>query len=472
MEAVVDATATEVPDSSIALPNTDVPDTAVGSGGILSADEPSSGLQRQIDQVMLDIDGVAPAVVEPAVLDAVAAQAESEAQAVLADMVHATPLDITEKPMLQETNGDGLVADLAAVEQSREATTDYRDIPSGLCYDARMRFHSVINPMDDHPEDPRRIFRIYKKLEEAGLVSLPHVSDPVDAKTLKRIPVREVEREEILLVHDLNHWESMLATAYMSYEQLETLGRISDSVYFNNESAYCARLACGGAIETCKAVVEGRVKNAIAVIRPPGHHCEPDTASGFCLFNNVSVAVKVTMQNHPEVKKVLILDWDVHHGNGTQTAFYDDPNVLFISIHRYENATFYPGSTYGNLDRCGKGPGLGKNINIPWPTKYMGDADYIHAFQKVVMPIAREFDPDLVLSTADPIFSFTRGKLMLTMCCSFGRLRCRRRRSDRRVLRHTCWLRHHDLHAPRTVRGQGRCRARGEATTVGPIRRY
>lgn len=268
---------------------------------------------------------------------------------------------------------------------------------SGLCYDARMRFHAVINPIDDHPEDPRRIYHIYRAIENAGLTSISALTAG-GRRALKRIPVRQVQKDEVLLVHDLNHWESMLATANMSYDQLSKLGAISDSVYFNNESVYCARLACGGAIETLKAVVQGRVKNAIAVIRPPGHHAEPDQASGFCLFNNVSVAVRTTMQNHPEIKRVLILDWDVHHGNGTQTAFLSEPNVLFISIHRYENATFYPGSTYGNLDQCGEAEGLGRNINIPWPTRGMGDADYLHAFEKAVMPISREFDPDLVIS--------------------------------------------------------------------------
>ena len=290
------------------------------------------------------------------------------------------------------------------IDQVKSKIEDHDDLivdvtRSGLCYDARMRFHGVINPMDDHPEDPRRIYRIYRALEGAGLTAISALANR-GRNVLRRIPAREAVKEEVLLVHDLAHWENMLATADMTYEELMKLGTMSDSMYFNNESAYCARLACGGAIETCKAVVTGRVKNAIAVIRPPGHHAEPDQAGGFCLFNNVSVAVKTTMQNFPEIRKVLILDWDVHHGNGTQTAFYNNPDVLFISIHRYENATFYPGSVYANYDKCGAVPGVGKTVNIPWPTAGMGDADYMHAFEKVVMPISREFDPDLVLISA------------------------------------------------------------------------
>lgn len=174
-----------------------------------------------------------------------------------------------------------------------------------------------------------------------------------------------------------------------------------DSVYFNNNSWLCASLAAGGAIEAVNAVVAGHVRNSIAVIRPPGHHAEHDKPSGFCFFNNVCVAAKVAQQDFPDdCRKVLILDWDVHHGNGVQWAFYDDPNVLYISIHVHRNGTFYPQNHFGDHTHCGEGNGLGKNINIPWLKTGMGDADYIYAFQQIVMPIAVEFDPDLVIISA------------------------------------------------------------------------
>lgn len=104
------------------------------------------------------------------------------------------------------------------------------------------------------------------------------------------------------------------------------------------------------------------------------------------------------MDYRDSCKKILILDWDVHHGNGCQKAFYNDPSILYISIHVHMDGHFYPSGPEGGMDRVGAGPGIGKNINIPWPTKAMGDADYIYAFQHVVMPIATEFDPDLVIS--------------------------------------------------------------------------
>ncbi|THG99948.1 hypothetical protein EW026_g2521 [Hermanssonia centrifuga] len=120
---------------------------------------------------------------------------------------------------------------------------------------------------------------------------------------------------------------------------------------------------------------------------------------GFCFFNNVAVAVRVVQQLTP-IKRILILDWDVHHGNGTQRAFYDDPSVLYISLHRYDNGEYYPNGPFGSMLSCGEGPGLGYSVNIPWPEKGMGDADYLHAFQSIVMPIAMEFAPELVIISA------------------------------------------------------------------------
>ena len=175
----------------------------------------------------------------------------------------------------------------------------------------------------------------------------------------------------------------------------------SSSLYLNEHSAYAARLSCGGAIELCDAIASGRIKNGFAIIRPPGHHAEPHKSMGFCFFNNVAVATRILQQKHGHIKKILILDWDVHHGNGTQRAFESDADVLYISLHRYdEDGSFYPGSTYGNYDSAGTGPGLGKSVNVPWPVQGMGDADYLYAFQHLVMPIAHEFAPDFVIVSA------------------------------------------------------------------------
>lgn len=175
----------------------------------------------------------------------------------------------------------------------------------------------------------------------------------------------------------------------------------NSSLYINEHSAYAARLSCGGAIELVNAVAAGQIQNGFAIVRPPGHHAEPQKSMGFCFFNNVAVATRVVLRRHAHIKKVLILDWDVHHGNGTQRAFEYDDNVLYISLHRYdEDGSFYPGSTYGNFDSAGTGPGEGRSVNIPWLSQGMGDADYLYAFNHLVMPIAHEFQPDLVIISA------------------------------------------------------------------------
>lgn len=187
----------------------------------------------------------------------------------------------------------------------------------------------------------------------------------------------------------------------MSPEELLILERQHDSIYFNTTTFTCALLSAGGTIETCRAVVSGRVKNAIAIVRPPGHHAECNRPMGFCIFDNVAIATRVCQFDYPDIcQKVMILDWDVHHGNGIQQAFYADPNVLYISIHVHEDGNFYPSGPYGDHLHCGAKQGSGKNVNIPWPTKGMGDAEYLFAFQHIVIPIATDFDPDLVIIAA------------------------------------------------------------------------
>ncbi|KAF4291467.1 hypothetical protein LV165_005248 [Aspergillus fumigatus] len=272
-------------------------------------------------------------------------------------------------------------------------------LPSGLCYDVQMRYHCEVRPTADvHPEDPRRIYYIYKELCRAGLVDDPESSRPLVARPLKRIHARNATEAEISLIHTPDHFAFVESTKDMSDDELIALEHTRDSIYFNKLTFASSLLSAGGAIETCLAVATRKVKNAIAVIRPPGHHAEHDKTMGFCLFNNVSIAARVCQNKLGEsCRKILIVDWDVHHGNGIQKAFYDDPNVLYISLHVYQDGKFYPGGDEGDWDHCGADAGIGKNVNIPWPSQGMGDGDYMYAFQQVVMPIAQEFNPDLVI---------------------------------------------------------------------------
>ena len=323
-----------------------------------------------------------------------------------------------------ETTSEGVSYDEDSDIESQSMEVDQSRrrglLPTGCCYDDRMKLHmnADFTPNTHHPEDPRRIHEIFKAFKKAGLVytgppsDLPQIIKAAPTRYMWRIPARAATSEEVCLAHTPRHlaWVENLENA--SADELRLLTKQYDSgresLYVGSMSYAAALLSAGGAIETCKNVVTGAVKNAFAVIRPPGHHAEHDTPMGFCFFNNVPVAVKVCQQDYPELcRKVLILDWDVHHGNGVQNIFYDDPNVLYISLHVYRSGDFYPGKpdadsglADGDIDKCGSGLGLGKNINIGWHDQGMGDGEYMAAFQKIVMPIAKEFNPDLVVISA------------------------------------------------------------------------
>jgi histone deacetylase 6 len=292
-------------------------------------------------------------------------------------------------------------------------------LPTGVCYDVRMKLHmnADFTPNAHHPEDPRRIHEIWNAFHRSGLIyrgpesEMPRILKESPTRYMMRIPVREATNGEILLAHSASHLEWIQSLDTMSTSELRELTKRYDqgreSLYIGSMSHPVARLSAGGAIEACKNVVSGEVKNAFAVIRPPGHHAEHDHPMGFCFFNNVPVAVRVCQQDYPVTcRKVLILDWDVHHGNGIQNIFYNDPNVLYISLHVYQNGHFYPGkppnpmTPDGGIEHCGANKGLGKNVNIGWHDQGMGDGEYMAAFQRIVMPIGREFNPDLVVISA------------------------------------------------------------------------
>jgi acetoin utilization deacetylase AcuC-like enzyme len=171
-------------------------------------------------------------------------------------------------------------------------------------------------------------------------------------------------------------------------------GETGEGAPASRESYEVALLAAGGGMAAVDAVAEGRVRRVFANIRPPGHHAIADKGMGYCIFNNVVIAARHAQRQHG-LERVLIVDWDVHHGNGTQVAFYTDPSVLFISLH--QDKLYPPG--FGDLDQVGDGAGTGYNVNLPLPPG-SGDATYGAAFERIVVPIAREFQPDLVLVSA------------------------------------------------------------------------
>ncbi|NXB38186.1 HDAC7 deacetylase, partial [Eulacestoma nigropectus] len=178
------------------------------------------------------------------------------------------------------------------------------------------------------------------------------------------------------------------------------VGVDSDTIWNELHSSNAARWAAGSVTELAFKVATRELKNGFAVVRPPGHHADPSTAMGFCFFNSVAIAAR-QLQQKGKLSKILIVDWDVHHGNGTQQIFYRDPEVLYISLHRHDDGNFFPGS--GAADEVGAGPGEGFNVNVAWAGGLdppMGDPEYLAAFRTVVMPIAHEFCPDVVLVSA------------------------------------------------------------------------
>ncbi|XP_014640948.1 PREDICTED: histone deacetylase 4 isoform X4 [Ceratotherium simum simum] len=270
---------------------------------------------------------------------------------------------------------------------------------TGLVYDTLMLKHQcTCGNTNSHPEHAGRIQSIWSRLQETGLRG-----------KCECIRGRKATLEELQTVHSEAH-TLLYGTNPLNRQKLDSsltsvfvrlpcggVGVDSDTIWNEVHSSGAARLAVGCVVELVFKVATGELKNGFAVVRPPGHHAEESTPMGFCYFNSVAIAAKL-LQQRLNVSKTLIVDWDVHHGNGTQQAFYSDPNVLYISLHRYDDGNFFPGS--GAPDEVGTGPGVGFNVNMAFTGGLdppMGDAEYLAAFRTVVMPIASEFAPDVVL---------------------------------------------------------------------------
>jgi len=245
---------------------------------------------------------------------------------------------------------------------------------TGIVKDGRYLEH-VMDP--GHPESPERLSAIYQMLEEEEM-----------KEQLESVKPRAATREELEMIHSSRYIDLIASTAGKSYFRLD--GDTSTCA----KSYEAALWAAGGFLELIKAVMEGKLNNGFAFVRPPGHHAERDRAMGFCLFNNIAIGARYAIQNF-SLQRILIVDWDVHHGNGTQDSFYEDPKVLYFSTHRY--GFFYPGT--GAATEVGKGKGEGFTVNVPLSTR-CGDADYGNIFQKILKPIALEYQPQMILVSA------------------------------------------------------------------------
>jgi acetoin utilization deacetylase AcuC-like enzyme len=231
------------------------------------------------------------------------------------------------------------------------------------------------DPGDGHVESPNRL-RVIHDLIEREFSELPLIRP------------RYAEHSELALVHDPSYIQSIADTINTPFTRLDPDTALSAKSYET------ALLAAGGLLQAVDALLAPGAPDAVfAFVRPPGHHAESSRGRGFCVFNNVAIAAEYAREKYG-LNKILVIDWDLHHGNGTHRMFYGDPGVLFFSSHQYPH---YPGS--GNYEEVGSGPGEGFTVNAPFPRGF-GDAEYIRVYETILAPIAVEYRPEFIIVSA------------------------------------------------------------------------
>lgn len=244
---------------------------------------------------------------------------------------------------------------------------------TGIVQDNRYMDH-VANSY--HPESQERLQVVYKMMQEPDLQG-----------KLVEIQPRMATDEELELIHVRRYIQLVASTAGRDFTMLDP------DTYACSQSYGTAKLAAGGTLVAAEKVIKGELDNAFALIRPPGHHAESNRAMGFCLFNNVAIAAGYAIKTH-NVKRALIIDWDLHHGNGTQHSFYERADVLYFSSHQFP---YYPGTGY--INEMGSGAGKGFTVNVPLQAG-PGDAEYMKVFEEILEPIALEYKPEIVFVSA------------------------------------------------------------------------
>ena len=283
------------------------------------------------------------------------------------------------------------INDVSSMSATTSATNKTKKRKIGFCFDERMLLHRDSKHV--HQECPERAMSVYINLVLKELTN-----------KLVRIQCEEAKEEDLLLVHTKEYIDKIKEISENNSKNKNvTNHNLSEKDSYDNFATFeSAKLATGSLIEICKNILSKKIEHGYAIIRPPGHHADMSTAKGFCIFNSVAVAVKYILNKNNKAK-IAVLDWDVHHGDGTQAIFYKDKNPLFISIHRHDSGKFYPFKT-GFVKEKGEENGLGYNINIPLDTKCaiskgpscIGDAEYMNIFERIVIPILKEYNPDII----------------------------------------------------------------------------
>jgi acetoin utilization deacetylase AcuC-like enzyme len=242
------------------------------------------------------------------------------------------------------------------------------DRPIHVVEDIRFRAH---RSPPRHPENPERLAAVSRALAR-------------HADHLTPLAPRAAHREEIIRIHSPGHYAKILNAVKRAPAHLDA------DTFVSEQSLEIAKLAAGGTIDLALSVARGEAACGIAAVRPPGHHAEADRPMGFCLFNNVAIAARA-LQHELGLEKIAILDWDVHHGNGTQHSFENDPSILYVSLHQFPH---YPGT--GNFNEAGEGAGLGSTLNLALPPG-CGDLEYCGLVHRAVAPMIRRFAPQMIL---------------------------------------------------------------------------
>ncbi len=243
----------------------------------------------------------------------------------------------------------------------------------------------------EHPESPQRLAVILRALKNSSLKD-----------SLRWLKPLEIKEEEVLPVHTASYINLLKSLSLLGG------GWIDEDTFVSPPSFGISLLAVGGTVRALLTSVEENIPS-FALVRPPGHHAKRDRGAGFCLLNNVACAVKY-LQRKEGLKKILIVDWDLHHGDGTQEIFYEDPSVLYFSLHQYP---WYPGT--GRVEEKGSKAGEGFTVNVPLPAG-CGDEEYITVFMEILVPIAEQFSPELIVVSAgfDAHFADPLGRMVVS----------------------------------------------------------